>query len=420
MISFGCVQGCLTGWMSSPRVRGALLCLAFIASWGVFFVRCIPPPYDAFVDLPSFYAASVAVFREHVSPYSVDRLAQINGTEFRTFPFLYPPPSLLIVAPLSSLTWEQAKVAVTVVNHLIVIPVLFLMPLLICNLTPRERYWSFALCLLYPLFSYPLIYTVRYGQVNVLLLGALVGFWILAQRRRSAMAGLFLSVAVLCKTFPLLLLPMLLAIGRWRESLYAVSFLVGISGVSALFLPSEVWGDWLLNVAPTGAYMREPAGLFPPSEIWNQSINGLVARQIAKTSWLDPVVDGPLIGEVVCYGAVATLFVISLVILRKVRCSPDALNVMMPVALPVIFLAAPFSWEHHGAYLLPGIIFLLSYRVASGRGARISFTVLMVALAIALALGSLMFYRLSTVLMLWAVSLYVVWDHSLSLSRRER
>ncbi len=410
--SVGPVRDSFLEWISPPVVRRTVLCLAFIASWIVFYVRCIPPPDDAFVDLPSFYAASVAVFRDHVSPYDVDRLSRINGAEFRTFPFLYPPPSLLLFEPLSLLTLDEAKVAVTAGNHLLVLVVVFLMPMFICNLTTRERYWSFSLCLLYPLFSYPLIHTVRYGQVNVLLLAALVGFWIAAQRRRSAIAGLCLSVAVLCKTFPFLIVPMLLAIGRWRESVFTIGFLALFSAVAALFLPSEVWSDWLFQVAPSGAYMREPVGLFPPSEIWNQSLNGLIARHVSTMSWLDPAVHGPFIGQVLCYGGVAVLFLVSLMLIRKVRHSPDAIDVMMPVALPVIFLAAPFSWEHHGAYLLPAIVFLLSYYANARSVARSSLAVISIVTAVALAVGSLMFYRFGTVVSLWLLALYVVWERS--------
>jgi hypothetical protein len=190
---------------------------------------------------------------------------------------------------LASLTLDQAKHVVTLINHLILAPTLVIIPLYALQLSPTRNYWRFLLCLLYPLLSYPLIVSVRYGQINIVLLAALVGFWIASLRKRHLVAGLWLSIAIICKTLPLLFIPMLLVIGRWKICAFTLIFLSVACLISYSILPSDMWRDWLFNVVPSGAYMSEPYGLFFPSASWNQSLNGIIARASTRSLWSDPL-----------------------------------------------------------------------------------------------------------------------------------
>ena len=71
------------------------------------------------IDLPSVYFASDVTFNEHASPY---REGAWNPTQQqlqqKVFPYLYPPPSLLLFLPFSWFSYEGVKTAALIVNHL--------------------------------------------------------------------------------------------------------------------------------------------------------------------------------------------------------------------------------------------------------------------------------------------------------------
>ncbi|MEY4701195.1 MAG: hypothetical protein RL326_1382 [Pseudomonadota bacterium] len=390
--------------------RRVLLAAAAISSYVFFYHRCaLPNAIDNFLDLPSFYAASVAVFRDHLSPYDVGRLTRINGLEFRTYPFLYPPPSLFLFQPLATTSLAQAKHILTSLNHLTLIPTLLLIPSLMLKLSPRREFWRFSFCLLYPLYSCPLILTVRYGQTNIVMLAALVAFWIAAQRDKSVLAGLCLCVAILCKTTPVLFIPMLLVVGRWKVVAYTLLSFMMVSVVSLFSLPSGIWSEWLFRVAPSSGYMNEPFGLFPPASVWNQSLNGALARHFTRSSWSDPGFHSPGLGKILTYCAAASVMALSAITLRGVRHSPRAVSLLSAITLPMIFLVAPFSWEHHGAYLIPAILFVVCHQIPGSKLWRISALAAALITAITFTSPALMLYRLASALSLWALALAITW-----------
>lgn len=414
----------LTSFSIHPRFRYVVGAIALFCSYILFLYRCVPPStFEGFVDLPSFYAASIAVFRDHLSPYDVGRLTRINGLEFRTFPFLYPPPSVLLFLPLASVSLDEAKHFVTLFNHLILVPILLLIPFRAMRLSPTRDYWRCVACLLYPLFSYPLIISIRYGQVNVALLGALVGLWIAAKQAKNIRAGLCLCAAIICKTIPLLFLPMLLVTGRWRIIMSGLLCVSLACLLSLWLLPPGVWGEWLFRIAPSGGYMNEPFGLFPPAGAWNQSLNGIIARAFTQSLWSNPGFHAPLLGTIICYSGAVCIIGLSATLLYRVRRSPVAADLLVVVTLPTIFLTAPFSWEHHIVYLLPTILFALCHEPSWTNSWRIPLFVASSIIAISFTIPALLFYRFASVVALWVTTLLITWKYGADARRaisRER
>lgn len=401
------------------RYFGGLVALA--CSYLFFIQRCVPlNASDGFIDLPSFYAASVAIFRDHLSPYDVGRLTRINGLEFRTFPFLYPPPSLFVFKPLASYSFEEAKRIITLFNHIALIPTLLAIPVFILSLSPRHDYWRFALCLLYPLYAFPLILTIRYGQVNILLLAVLLGFWIAARHDRPLLAGLCLGAAIICKTVPLLFIPMLLVIRRWSVCAYTIALLAFVSAVSYVALPVSLWSEWLFHIAPSGGYMNAPFGLFSPAASWNQSLNGVIARLFTQSAWSDPGFHAPMLGKIAAYIGALYVMTVSALLLRRVRHSDHAISLLSTITLPMIFLTAPFSWEHHIVYILPAILFILYNQLPMSPRWRITTAGMAAVAAISFTFADLLFYRFASVSLLWVTAALITWEHGNVLAEHSR
>ena len=276
----------------------AVLYVPFLFNYGWRY-RDVPN-----IDLPSFYSASVQVFRHGESPYEPERLQAIMGERVRVFPYLYPPPSLLFFYPLSALDYATARRVVLAANHLIILALLFVIPwFLLRDQSRRGVSAEFALPFAYLLTFHPAVLTLNHGQVNLLLLAFLLLFWLLAKAGRPVSASVFLALAVFLKTYPLVILPMLFASGRRRECAYTTGWIGLGAAVSLLIVPPAIWHDWLVNVLPTGDYAHIPVGLCSPAAVWNQSLNGFFARAFTESRWSNPVFVDTVLARHLTYAA---------------------------------------------------------------------------------------------------------------------
>ncbi len=370
---------------------------SFVVNYGWMY-RNIPN-----IDLPSFHAASVGVFHHGESPYDAGRLAVFADRDVRVFPYLYPPPSLLLIAPLSALTYAGARQAVLFLNHLLVLAMALAIPLYVLRTRSRHAFALSALGLVYLLTFQPLIVTLNHGQVNILLLACLVLFWLFASRGRAVLAGLFLALAVLLKSYPIILIPMLLLIRRWREGASAAAWLALATIVSLVALPQAIWRDWLANVLPSGGYACVPAGLFSPAAIWNQSLNGFFARAFTESAWSSPVSVNPGLAKLLTYVAAGLCVAVAGLAAWRGRNRADSLDRTIIVALPTMYLVAPFSWEHHLVYVLPSVLMLLGSRPSRGGAPRVVYLSLCIASAVVIGMAGALPLKFHGMVAIWAL-----------------
>lgn len=362
-------------------------------------------------DLPSFYTASVSVFDLGESPYDPERLGLLMDDNEYVYPYLYPPPSLLFFFPLSLLTYADARQVVLIVNHLLFLILLLAIPLSLLRARPKRDFAVIALCIVYSLAFYPVVVTLEHGQVNILLLFFFVLFWLFARKEKAMLAALFLALAILLKTYPIIIIPLLLLTRRWRESVYTVAWLGLVVIVSLLILPNTVWHDWLVNVFPSGGYMITPAGMYPPAAIWNQNLNGFFARAFAGGEWSDPVWVNPVLAKFLTYAAAGLISIVTALAVWRSRIRKDSLDRTMLVALPAMYLIAPFSWEHHLFYLLPCILILLNSRPLFETGSKAVFFSLGFASAFLIGLPMALEFKFYGVVVLWGLCVFIVWKN---------
>ena len=357
-------------------------------------------------DLPSFYTASVSVFNLGESPYDPERLGSLmDGNEY-VYPYLYPPPSLLFFFPLSALTYADARHIVLIVNQLLFLFLVWAIPLSLFRARPKHDFAVIALCIVYSLTFYPVVVTLEHGQVNILLLVFFVLFWLFARKEKAVLAAFFLALAILLKTYPIILIPLLLLTRRWRESVYTVAWLGLAVIVSLIVLPNTIWYDWLINVFPSGGYMNTPAGMYPPAAIWNQNLNGFFARAFTENSWSNPVSVNPDLAKLLTYAAAGLTAAITGLTVWRSRTYNDSLDRTMLVALPAMYLIAPFSWEHHLFYLLPCILILLNSRPLFGSLSKAVFFSLSFASALLIGLPVGLEFKFHAVVVLWGLCVF--------------
>ena len=319
-------------------------------------------------DFPTLYWGAKMVFEEGRSPYVDGAFREVAEREQRRiFPYLYPPPSLLCFYPFSATTYDAAKVRLLVVSHVCLLVILYLLFLRIRPFEPPEgwRGPAFALMTVYVLNYYPVADNFAWGQINLIVLALVCFAWLALKRGGRALSiAVPLSLSILLKTYPFLLLPLLVIRKRYAAAAWTLALVALYGLVSWWVLPKGLWGDWLANVAPTGGYGLRPFNLpFVPVEPWNHSINGFMLfvqdRSPSLLGMPTRLFTKPL--TYLLAGAVGAATV-GLAFLSSRRGQGErTLDADVSLFLLMMFLIAPLSWEHHLVYALPAALFGIEF-----------------------------------------------------------
>jgi hypothetical protein len=208
--------------------------LLFWAAYWVNFLRgnLLGPDFFSFYSAARLYVVKggSAVYDLALQKQFELQVTGQPPESFVVLPYFHPPYYTLLIAPLGTLSYGQAYVAMAAFNVLLAV---FLVALLVRNsLTIHGRAALVAAIMIAGFF--PLFVTVLQGQSDVVVLVPLAAAYVAWSRGRHAWAGIFSALA-LAKPQLLLLIPVLfLARRAWR----ALAAFVGV--VAALGLVSVV------------------------------------------------------------------------------------------------------------------------------------------------------------------------------------
>lgn len=354
--------------MGDTTLKRALVCLFILLYVPFLFQQGYQRVWQYPGDFPTLYWGAKIVFEEGRSPYVAGALDETAEREQRRiFPYLYPPPSLFAFYPFSTTNYDAAKLYLLLLSHVCFLVILYLLFLRVRPFEPPpERRWlTFGLMTVYVLSYYPVADNFAWGQINLVVLALVCFAWLALKRGGHALSvAVPLSLAVLLKTYPVLLLPLLVLRKRYAAAAWTLGLLVVYGLVSWWVLPRGLWDDWLVNVAPTGGYGLRPFGLpFLPVEPWNHSINGFMLFVQDRTQdgfdFPTSLITKPLTYLLAGAIGVATLG-LALLSARKGQ-GAKTLDADISLFLLMTFLVAPLSWEHHLVYALPAALFAIHF-----------------------------------------------------------
>ncbi|MDB5295242.1 MAG: hypothetical protein JWO31_1225 [Phycisphaerales bacterium] len=330
------------------------------------------------MDFPSFYWGAQVTFQHRASPYTVDAFtAATQASGQKVYPYLYPPPSLLAFYPLSHLSYKHARLAMLGVNELCLVGFLYVFLFRIMRFGlrgPMAQIGTLAV-VLYVVLSLGVARTVDHGQINLVVLLAACLSWDAMKRGAPNVAvAAPLAFAVLLKTYPVLLVPLLVMRRRYGAAAWVGGLLAAATALAWAVLPGSVWGDWARNVLPTGGYGQTPFNLFGPGAYGNQSINGFAARLFMEKEYKPALWYSPAAARATAYAlcglVVAGTLAVAWWSVRRDRdqgaaAAGDVARAPRPVepidlewslALAMTFMVAPLSWHHHLVFALPAVI----------------------------------------------------------------
>jgi alpha-1,2-mannosyltransferase len=315
------------------------------------------------VDFPSYYYGAKLAFVEKVTPYGPHAFDAASAQMWmQVNPYLYPPPSLLAFWPLAWMTFPIAKATFLIASHLCYLGSVWLLLRRITPLPKAEhlRDLTLLLGLGYLLLFDPMIVTLNVGQVNLIAVFFIcLALAALRNGKASWQVALPLSVAILLKTYPVLLLIPLTFRRRFRDVALTCVFFGVFAAVATFVLPSNAWQTWLRDVVPAGGYANTAIATAGP---WNQNINAWVTRLFVDTPFAQPLIPAQGIARPVGMGLALVVVGVTLwnsfQLRRGDRLSKVA-DEEIAMFLLMIFLVAPLSWEHHLVYILPAALLAL-------------------------------------------------------------
>jgi hypothetical protein len=354
---------------------------------GLFLFLYVPFLYQhaylkAFIghgDFPTIYWGARLVFEEGRSPYVEGAFEEAKARQGQQlFPYLYPPPSLLAFYPFSLVSYDAAKRILLAASHLSFAAFLYLFFFKISRAEPRLRWRALAAALVcvYVLSFWAVVDNFLWGQLNLIVLALVCwSWWGLKRGGGDVAVALPLSLAVLLKTYPAVLLPLLVFRKRYGAAAAVVALCAIYAGLSYLLLPTGLWGDWLTNVMPTGGYGQRPFNLFLPGAPWNHNINGFF---IFLGDRAPDILGRPAAALTRPLTYLSAAAVVAVTLWLSLRCSRRGnggrwLDYEVALFLLMMFLVAPLSWEHHFVYALPAAMMSVRLLVEGGvpRGARV-------------------------------------------------
>lgn len=363
------------------------------------------------IDLRSFWCGAVAVYEHGRPPYDREYLQTFFPSGEKNdfvFPFLYPPPALLLFRPLSWLPFPQACLAVGAVNELCAFFLMWFIPARLLGASWRREPLVYAATTAFLCVSHPLLQTILHGQVNLLVATLLLVAWDFLRRDRSWPTAVCLALATMLKVFPVLAIPFLFAAGKRKVCLQTVCLLAASAVVSWIALPAGTWEGWWTHAVPLKPF-ESPLGTFSANVPNNESLHGWCLWYLVKGPRNgETLVDSPFLARAatgllcgLCLGA--GLWAVR----RRATQSPQhAIDWAMTIFSLTMFLVSPISWAHHlvTAY---GAILVLFYAVAVGGAGNRLERVVVVAATLHLATFLVTWRAFPAVAALWAIAVHL-------------
>ena len=301
---------------------------------GGLIVRHVSPAYDP----------------HHGSPL-YDWTGQ-NGVQFT-----YPPFAAVIFSVASVLSWTAMRWAMTLAS----LAALGLSTWLVFGALgyrdrPAIRLGATLGVSALALATEPVQQTLALGQVNLLLMllvvaDLLTGGALTPGGRTRWWHGVGIGIAAGVKLTPLIFIPYLLLIRRYRQAAVAAGVFAATVALGYAILPRDSGTYWA-----HGLFLKANRIVFLGTR-GNQSLRGVLARLAGSVS----------AGTVPWIAAAVLVGVAGLVAAALLYRARQPVPAMLACALTGL-LVSPLSWDHHWVWVAPGIALLAHLGATAGRG----------------------------------------------------
>jgi len=319
----------------------------------VFFIQVLPSANQWDRDSPSFYTAAKGITKK-IDIYDWEGFQTLADSIFGkseiVYPYLYSPVLAQLFIPLTFLDYPDYFFLLFIFNVLLTFLSIFLIYKLL-ELKEEETHLPLVLLFLIMIGNIPLLTTIEYGQINILVFNMILLSMVLLKSDKKFISSILLCFAIFFKIYPVLFLVLFLFEKKYRCILYSViNFIIILLVSIILFSPSYWYG--FINMSLDNFLSGEKSNVFFDfgAHINNYSFNGLLSQLFIKNGLPRAYVLPTII-----------LFLIIIFFLFKSKIKElikwENLNLNISIILILILTLSIISWVHH--YVI--IIFPVAY-----------------------------------------------------------
>lgn len=237
--------------------------------------------------------------------------------------YLYPPPFALAFIPFELLGDPLGLYAWTALLIGCTAGAIALMPV---SVTLR---WAL---LLLAAVDWPVMYSLKLGQVGPILLLLFVLGWRSLERPRAL--GATIGLGALIKVQPALLAAWAVLTGRWRAALIGFGIAAGACLVTLPLIGTGAWEDYLALLRKVSAPVETPHNFTPGAVLYQAGVDAGLAS------------------------AVQLLVVVGVLLLVVVAARWRSASASYVVAVVATQLISPLLWDHYAVILLLPVAWL--------------------------------------------------------------
>ena len=207
------------------------------------------------------------------------------GLVTRSFPFNYPPISLLFLFPLGFFDYAVANILWNILS----LGSVLLSIWLIREIAGSPKKYFILLAIFFTFFFFPVKFNLGNAQINHFLLLFCSLSLYFYHRDRKNFSALFLSLAIGIKLAPVIFLLYFVIRRDWRQIARVLIWLLILIAISLIFVPVSYQIVYLRDVLP----LSFTSGA--KDWYYNQSLWGFLARLLSNSPFI-PFVFYPLSG----------------------------------------------------------------------------------------------------------------------------
>ncbi|MCX6564620.1 MAG: glycosyltransferase family 87 protein [Candidatus Aminicenantes bacterium] len=341
--------------ISAPILRKKAVLWALIllcAAW--FLLQAYPYLNTWDLDSISYYAGAHGL-RKHINIYDDNEFQSmvdtLVGKGVIVNPYIYPPLLAQLCLPLTRLSPSAFFLLVFILN----VALTFFNLFLLSRFLELDRHPT-ILPLLFPftllLFNAPILTTIDYGQINILVFTATLLFMAFQKKGKPFAAGFFLSLAVFIKIYPILFVLPFIFFKRWKS---LAAFIVNSAAMLALSIVVSGAALWLDFAKSTlSLFFKKPDSPFTQgfqSSFNNVSLKGFLTQGFARLH----LPESPVVPLFLLAAVLLVLWIFVSPRKREVAADP-ALEGSLLLILTLVL--APITWSHHFVIMLFPLAYL--------------------------------------------------------------